>query len=112
MKAATFENGTSYILSNSSGTVVIYDPDTSTEIAQADASDGSGSGYDLPAILWIAMSFVLGVPLLLGGVRLGRITSGIGMGVGLSVAGRCYLFSAANYFIDLERIINSMGINY
>ncbi|PAV23752.1 hypothetical protein PNOK_0082000 [Pyrrhoderma noxium] len=86
VKAATFENGTSYILSNSSGTVVIYDPDTSTEIAQADASDGSGSGYDLPAILWIAMSFVLGVPLLLGGVRLGRITSGIGMGVGLSVA--------------------------
>ncbi|KAL5490057.1 hypothetical protein ACEPAI_4890 [Sanghuangporus weigelae] len=84
---ATFDNGTSYILGeDESGAVQISDPTTGDTVDQSPASDGSGDGMNLPALLWIIFAFLLGVPLLTMGVRLGRFTSGVGLGLGLAVA--------------------------
>ncbi|KAG8803417.1 hypothetical protein FRC17_006179, partial [Serendipita sp. 399] len=52
---------------------------------QAAFSDGGGSGYNVPALLWIIFAAVVGLPLATAGVRGWRITSGIGMGLALSI---------------------------
>jgi hypothetical protein len=75
------------IISNSNGTTVVYSPLTGDEIPQGLATDGSGSGTSLPASLWIAFSFTLGLPLLLAGFRGWRFTTGAAIGV--SVAMTC-----------------------
>ena len=82
-----FDNGTSYVLDrDESGAIQILDPTTGDTIEQSSASDGSGDGMDLPALLWIVSAFLTGVPLLTIGLRLGRFTSGVGLGLGLAVA--------------------------
>ncbi|KAL5532899.1 hypothetical protein ACEPAF_4673 [Sanghuangporus sanghuang] len=84
---ATFDNGTSYVLGeDESGAVQISDPTTGDTVDQSPASDGSGDGMNLPAVLWIVFAFLIGFPLLTMGVRLGRFTSGVGLGLGLAVA--------------------------
>ncbi|KAH8117129.1 hypothetical protein DFH11DRAFT_1505886, partial [Phellopilus nigrolimitatus] len=82
----TNNNGTSYLTSDSNGTAQILDPDTQQQVVQGSASDGAGNGFNISAILWIAVVFALGVPLMTVGVRTGRFTSGIGLGLGLAVA--------------------------
>jgi hypothetical protein len=74
------------IITNTNGTVVVYSPLTGNEIPQGLATDGSGSGFSLPAILWIAFSFTVGVPLMLAGFRGWRLTTGAAIGLSVAVA--------------------------
>ncbi|KAG1856854.1 hypothetical protein C8R48DRAFT_775800 [Suillus tomentosus] len=73
------------IVTNKNGTVVVYSPLTGNEIPQGLATDGSGSGFSLPAVLWIAFSFTVGVPLMLAGFRGWRLTTGAAIGLSVAV---------------------------
>ncbi|THH06275.1 hypothetical protein EW145_g4200 [Phellinidium pouzarii] len=84
-RPSAFSNGTSDILSNVAGTFNVTDPDTGIEVPQGSASDGAGSGMNVPAIIWIICAFVVGVPIATAGVRLGRFTSGVGLGLAVAV---------------------------
>jgi len=57
---------------------------STTEDPTQSFSDGGGSNYNAPAILWIVFSGLLGLPLSLAGIRGYRLTSGIGLGLVLS----------------------------
>ncbi|KAK7691843.1 hypothetical protein QCA50_005247 [Cerrena zonata] len=63
------------------GTMVVVDPETSQPMAQDLASDGSGHDFDAPAIIWMAWSFAVGVPLALAGIKLWRLTTGASLGI-------------------------------
>lgn len=54
-------------------------------VAQGSASDGGGSGRDVPAIIWMGGTLAVGVPLLLAGIRGWRLTTGAGIGVSAAV---------------------------
>ncbi|KAI5122195.1 hypothetical protein M0805_002684 [Coniferiporia weirii] len=95
-RPAAYLNGTSDILTNDGGTLKVLDPITTDEIPQGSASDGAGSGMNLPAILWMACAFVFGVPLAIAGVRLGRSTSGVGIGLALAVGVWASIINAVN----------------
>ncbi|KAJ3518602.1 hypothetical protein NM688_g9414 [Phlebia brevispora] len=85
------------------GTVIAYDDfgrienitDSSTgqPIAQGNATDGSGVDFDASAIIWIVLSFVVGLPLMFGGLAVSRITTGCGIGLAATV---CIWASFAN----------------
>lgn len=74
---------TSDIGNNSS----VIDPSTNQPIPQGAATDGGGTDFSLPAIIWLAFVFVTGIPLALAGFRLYRVTTGLGIGVGLTLCG-------------------------
>lgn len=59
-------------------------PPTSDTSSQVSYSDGGGTDYNAPAVLWIVFSGLLGLPLAFAGVRGWRITSGVGFGLILS----------------------------
>lgn len=80
------DDGTSDLVSSTSGTVNVFDPVTRQPVAQGAATDGAGSDLDVPAVLWIIAAFIVGVPLAIAGVKGGRLTSGVGVGLGLAVA--------------------------
>lgn len=61
------------------------DPDTGNTILQGTDGDGAGNGFDATNAIWIVFLLVIGLPLLLAGVRMGRVTSGIGFGVSVAV---------------------------
>ncbi|KAI0692845.1 hypothetical protein C8T65DRAFT_71134 [Cerioporus squamosus] len=63
----------------------VIDPTTNQPIAQGVATDGGGSDFSLPAIIWLAFVFVTGIPLALAGFRLYRLTTGLGIGLGLTL---------------------------
>ena len=69
------------------GTMVVVDPETSQPLAQELASDGSGNDFDAAAIIWLAWSFAVGVPLALGGIKLWRLTTGASLGIAAAVLG-------------------------
>lgn len=116
----TSNDGTSDVITDTLGNSQVIDPTTDQTIAQGSASDGAGSGLDVPAVLWIAMVFITGLPLLTAGVRGGRLTSGTGAGLALAVAGM--LLSSINFCggIFTRRLVswrlilllNSMGGSY
>lgn len=73
---------------DSSGHITnVTDPTTMQEIAQGPATDGGGDGFSVPAIVWLAWSFAVGIPLMLGGIRLGRLTTGAAIGCAGAVCG-------------------------
>lgn len=65
----------------------VLDPATNQAIPQGSGTDGGGTGFSLPAILWLIFVFVIGVPLALAGVRLWRFTTGMAVGLALTVSG-------------------------
>lgn len=70
-----------------SGHIVnITDPTTMQQIAQGSATDGAGVEFSVPAIVWLAWAFAVGVPLMLVGFRLGRLTTGAAIGCGAVLA--------------------------
>ncbi|KAG1725461.1 hypothetical protein EDB19DRAFT_1756088 [Suillus lakei] len=73
------------IITNINGTVVVYSPLTGNEIPQGLATDGSGSGFSLPAILWIAFSFTVGIPFMLAGFRGWRLSTGAAIGLSIAI---------------------------
>lgn len=62
--------------------------------SQVSYSDGGGSDYNAPAILWIVFASLLGLPLSIAGVRGWRITSGTGLGLVLSFIIWCIFVNA------------------
>ncbi|EGO00767.1 hypothetical protein SERLA73DRAFT_178693 [Serpula lacrymans var. lacrymans S7.3] len=73
------------VQTNSAGATGVYNPTTSQQVPQGVASDGSGSGFSIPAILWVAFSFTTGAPLMLAGIRGWRFTTGTALGLTIAV---------------------------
>lgn len=69
------------------GTFFVPDPVTQQPLPQGSASDGGGSGFDAPAIIWLVWSFAVGGPLLLAGIRLSRVTTGFAIGTTCTLLG-------------------------
>ncbi len=65
----------------------VINPITNQPIPQGAATDGGGTDLSIPAIIWLAYVFVTGVPLALAGFRLYRVTTGLGIGIGLTLCG-------------------------
>ncbi|PSR72704.1 hypothetical protein PHLCEN_2v11399 [Hermanssonia centrifuga] len=78
----------------------ITDSATQQPIAQGDATDGSGAGFDVSALIWLASSFAVGVPLMLAGIRLWRITTGAGLGLAITVC----IWAAFNNTVGADSI--------
>lgn len=64
---------------------------------QGSASDGSGSGFNLPAILWIVFTFTIGLSLAAVGVRGWRATTAVALGLALAVS--CKIPHQTVYFM-------------
>ena len=71
----------------------VIDTQTRTSVPQGPATDGSGSGFDVPAILWFVFAFVVGSPLALCGIRGWRFTTGAAVGLAGALAGGCFFLS-------------------
>jgi hypothetical protein len=82
------------IVNNATGQPVVFDPTTWLPIPQAPASDGAGTNFSLPAVLWIVLCLLLGPPLALAGIRGWRLTTGTAIGLAAAVC--CASF---HYFI-------------
>jgi len=75
------------IINDADGSVAVFNSQTQQLIPQGSASDGGGSGFGAPAVLWVVVLFILGVPLAVAGIRGWRLT--IGAAIGLSTAVCC-----------------------
>ena len=75
------------VTSQSGDNTSVINPATNQPIAQGPGTDGGGTDFSLTAIIWLAFVFVAGVPLALAGVRLYRVTTGLGVGIALTLAG-------------------------
>jgi len=84
------------IISNSSGTVEVFDPSTLSPIPQAPATDGGGSNFDPPASIWIAFSLGIGIPMAFAGIRGWRLTTGAGIGLAVTVCAWAALNNTVN----------------
>ena len=80
---SAFGNGTSSVLTNDAGNITVQDS-TGSIVAQGSASDGAG-GVTVLNTIWAVCGIVVGLPLVIAGLRLGRVTSGCGMGLALAV---------------------------
>lgn len=60
---------------------------TREPIEQAPATNGAGSGFDAPAVMWLGFCIVVGAPMMLVGYRIGRIAAGVAVGCAILVAG-------------------------
>jgi hypothetical protein len=67
------------------GEVQVFGTSDNQRVPQGPASDGAGSSFDGPAILWIGISAVVGLPLALAGIRGWRFTTGAGIGLASAV---------------------------
>lgn len=65
------------------------------------ATDGAGSGFDIPAILWISFGLVVGSFLTFGGMRLWRMTTAFAIG----------LVFALCVWVAIVNAVNSDGIS-
>ena len=75
------------VVVGSGNTSTVINPATESVIAQGSGSDGSGTDFSLPAILWLAFAFAVGAPLALAGIRLWRVTTGMGVGLAVALCG-------------------------
>jgi len=75
---------TSFTINNETGTIQVFDP-SGALITQGVATDGSGSDFDLPALIWIGFSLLVGIPMSFAGIRGWRLTTGVGIGVAAAV---------------------------
>ena len=69
--------------------VSVINPATDQTIPQGPGTDGGGTDFSLPAIIWLAFVFIVGVPLALAGVRLWRFTTGMGIGLAVTICCAC-----------------------
>ncbi|KAG7091232.1 hypothetical protein E1B28_010283 [Marasmius oreades] len=80
----------------SNGSTVIIDLSTNQQVPQGPATDGSGSNFSPPALIWLAYCILLGLPLALAGIRGWRLTTGAGIGVCFAVAAWAALINSVN----------------
>ena len=69
------------IVNNSTGVPQIFDSSTEQIIPQGPATDGSGTNFSLPAVIWIVFCFAIGIPMAVAGIRGWRLTTGVGIGL-------------------------------
>ena len=74
------------VVNEDTGTVV--DSETERSVDQGSASDGAGSGFDVPAILWLSFGLVVGLYLTLAGMRLWKMTTALATGLIFAVCGQ------------------------
>lgn len=86
----------------------ITDSSTGLSVAQGAATDGGGTDFDASAIIWLVLSFVAGIPLMLGGLALPRMTTGMGIGLTATVCSRCIRY----HTLYLHSFLDSMGSFY
>ncbi|KAF7350964.1 SET domain-containing protein [Mycena sanguinolenta] len=74
----------SFTVNNDTGTVQVFDG-SGNLVTQGAATDGSGSNFDFPALIWIGFSLIIGLPMSFAGIRGWRLTTGVGIGVASAV---------------------------
>lgn len=74
-----------YIIDNTTGTLQVIDPVTETFIPQGPATDAGGTDFDASAVLWLVFSFCFGPPMSFAGIRGWKLTTGVGVGLAVSV---------------------------
>jgi hypothetical protein len=67
---------------------VVVDSEDQRRIDQGSASDGAGSGFDVPAVLWLSFGLAVGSYLTLGGMRLWRMTTAFAIGLVFAICGQ------------------------
>jgi len=79
-----------YILRNDtlSGQLIAINPNTLQPVPQGLSTDGSGQGFNAPAVIWIALVLAVGVSLSFVGLRGLRLTSGVGVGLVVILPGK------------------------
>ena len=82
------------IINNGTGTIQVFDSTTDQAIPQGPATDGSGTNFSIPAVIWLAFCVVLGVPMAIAGIRGWRFT--VGAGIGLPATVCCTVFLNLN----------------
>jgi hypothetical protein len=86
---------TSFTVNNETGTIEVFDSHGAL-IKQGDATDGSGSNFDLPALIWIGFSLIVGLPMSCAGIRGWRLTTGVGIGVASAVCTWAAVINSVN----------------
>ncbi|KAJ7099449.1 hypothetical protein B0H15DRAFT_771119 [Mycena belliarum] len=71
---------TYFTVNNVTGSIEVFDS-SGARIKQGSASDGSGANFDVPAIIWIGFSLLIGLPMAVAGIRGWRFTTGVGIGL-------------------------------
>lgn len=59
-----------------------------TTVDPGSASDGAGSGFDVPMALWLSFGLTVGLFLALGGMRLWRVTTAFAIGLTFALLGQ------------------------
>ncbi|KAG6811050.1 hypothetical protein H0H92_009174 [Tricholoma furcatifolium] len=86
----------SFVINNASGTPEVINPTTEAPVPQGAATDGGGTGFDVAALIWLAFSFAVGAPMALAGIRLWRVTTGVGTGLAAAVCSWTALINSTN----------------
>ncbi|KAJ7029986.1 hypothetical protein C8F04DRAFT_1006251 [Mycena alexandri] len=86
---------TSFSVSNVTGTIQVFDS-SGNIILQGPATDGSGTNYDLPALIWIGFCLILGLPMAGAGIRGWRLTTGAGIGLASAVCTWAAVINSVN----------------
>lgn len=84
------------IVNNSSGTVQVFDSTTDQPILQGPATDGSGTNFSIPALIWLAFCLLLGIPMTIAGIRGWRFTIGVGIGLPATVCSWAAFINTVN----------------
>jgi len=87
---------TTTISHSSNGSIIVLDPDTEQSIPQGLGTDGGGSGFSAPAIIWIGVFFVIGAPLSVAGIRGWRCTTGVALGLASIVCAWAAIINSVN----------------
>ncbi|KAF5357418.1 hypothetical protein D9758_005934 [Tetrapyrgos nigripes] len=78
------------------GTSQVVDTSKNRIIPQGLATDGSGSGFQGPAIIWIIYLLALGVPLAIAGIRGWRFTTGVALALAAAVCAWAAIINSVN----------------
>lgn len=92
------------IVKEINGEVQVFGTSDGQRILQGSASDGSGSGFGGPAILWIGFLTIIGLPLAIAGIRGWRFTTGVGIGLASAVCCAYRLILRSSRFTCLTEI--------
>ncbi|KAJ6497492.1 hypothetical protein C8R45DRAFT_128561 [Mycena sanguinolenta] len=85
----------SFTVNNDTGTVQVFDG-SGNLVTQGAATDGSGSNFDFPALIWIGFCLIIGLPMSFAGIRGWRLTTGVGIGVASAVCSWAAIINTVN----------------
>lgn len=107
LAAHNWKRFTPIVVTSADGSnVTVLNPDTRQGIPQGIATDGAGVSFSPPAIIWLVFAFVVGVPLALAGIRLWRFTTGMGVGLAVTVCCGFLSIRAGVLFADAPLLVS------